>query len=66
MVDPADLSCPTLAIASTNDKIVPAATTPPAHERIDLALGHVGMMIGSRAEGALWRGLSDWLSRHGG
>ena len=65
-VDPATLGCPTLAIASTSDKIVPCATTPPATERIDLSLGHVGMMIGSRAEESLWRGLSDWLSRCGG
>jgi len=65
-VDPARLDCPTLAIASTTDRIVPAAATPPADERIDLALGHVGMMIGGRAQVALWRGLSDWLSRHGG
>jgi polyhydroxyalkanoate synthase len=65
-VDPMALGCPTLAIASTSDRIVPAATTPPASERIDLALGHVGMMIGSRAEESLWRGLSDWLSRCGG
>lgn len=66
VVDPAALDCPTLAIASTSDRIVPAATTPPAKERIDLSLGHVGMMIGSRAEESLWRGLSDWLSRCGG
>lgn len=65
-VDPAALACPTLAIASTSDRIVPAAAAPPARERINLALGHVGMMIGSRAEGTLWRGLSDWLSRTGG
>ncbi len=65
-VDAAGLSCPTLAIASTSDRIVPPAASPLADERIDLALGHVGMMIGSRAESALWRGLSDWLSRHGG
>lgn len=66
VVDPGALGCPTLAIASTSDRIVPAATTPPAQERIDLSLGHVGMMIGSRAEESLWRGLSDWLSRNGG
>ncbi|BAK67137.1 polyhydroxyalkanoate synthase [Sphingobium sp. SYK-6] len=65
-VDPAALDCPTLAVASTTDRIVPATTTPPAGERIDLALGHVGMMIGGRAQESLWRGLSDWLSRCGG
>nr|WP_221714179.1 alpha/beta hydrolase [Sphingobium xanthum] len=66
VVDPGKLDCPTLAIASTSDRIVPAATTPPSRERIDLTLGHVGMMIGGRAEASLWRGLSDWLSRCGG
>ena len=65
-VDPAALACPTLAIASTSDAIVPAATTPPADARIDLALGHVGMMIGGRAEELLWRPLGDWIATHGG
>ena len=60
------LDCPTLAVASTTDRIVPSAATPPADERLNLALGHVGMMIGSRAEPQLWQGLSDWLSRCGG
>ncbi len=62
-VDPEALACPTLAIASTNDAIVPAATTPPLAERIDLALGHVGMMIGGRAQDMLWKPLGEWLSR---
>lgn len=66
VVDPEKLACPTLAVASTSDRIVPASVVPPADERIDLALGHVGMMIGSRAEAQLWKGLSDWLSRCGG
>jgi len=62
-VDPRALGCPTLAVASTRDSIVPAATTPPADTRLDLALGHVGMMIGGRAESALWAPLSDWIDR---
>lgn len=66
IVDPAALACPTLAIASTRDAIVPAATTPPADVRLDLALGHVGMMIGGHAEDALWRPLSDWITQQGG
>lgn len=66
IVDPEKLDCATLAVVSTSDAIVPAGATPPADERLDLALGHVGMMIGSRAEDQLWRGLSDWLSRCGG
>jgi polyhydroxyalkanoate synthase len=63
-VDPTALACPTLAIASTSDAIVPAATTPPADHRIDLDLGHVGMMIGGRAEEMLWKPLGDWIGRH--
>jgi polyhydroxyalkanoate synthase subunit PhaC len=63
-VDPGALACPTLAIASTTDRIVPAATTPPADERIDLCLGHVGMMIGGRAEAMLWSPLSAWIAVH--
>lgn len=65
-VDPAALDCPTLAIASTSDAIVPAATTPPLDERIDLTLGHVGMMIGGRAEEMLWGPLNDWITRQVG
>ena len=65
-VDPTALACPTLAIASTSDAIVPAATTPPLDARIDLTLGHVGMMIGGRAEEMLWKPLSDWIGRQGG
>lgn len=60
------LDVPTLAIASTTDRIVPAIAAPAANERIDLDLGHVGMMIGSRSESQLWNKLSDWLSRYGG
>lgn len=66
IVDPSRLGCPTLAVASTRDAIVPAATTPPADTRLDLALGHVGMMIGGRAESTLWAPLSDWIARQGG
>jgi len=62
-VDAAALACPTLAVASTSDAIVPAASTPPADTRIDLELGHVGMMIGGRAEEMLWKPLSRWIAQ---
>ena len=61
--DPADLTCPFLNIVSTVDRIVPSASAAPAGERLDLALGHVGMVVGSRAREALWQPLSAWLSR---
>jgi polyhydroxyalkanoate synthase len=63
IVDPKSLSMPVLEIASTTDHIVPAATTPGVGERIDLALGHVGMIVGGRAKASLWEPLSLWLSR---
>jgi polyhydroxyalkanoate synthase len=63
IVDPAALKMPVLEIASTTDHIVPAATTPGVGERIDLALGHVGMIVGGRAKANLWEPLSLWLSR---
>jgi polyhydroxyalkanoate synthase len=63
-VDPRALPCPFLNIVSTTDRIVPAATTASAGERLDLSLGHVGMVVGSRAREALWKPLEHWLSRH--
>ena len=62
-VDPAALDCPSLAFVSTTDRIVPAASAPPANERRESALGHVGMVVGSRARAALWEPLADWLTR---
>jgi polyhydroxyalkanoate synthase len=57
------LDMPVLNIVSTTDRIVPAATALPAGERLELAQGHVGMMVGSRAKEALWEPLAAWLSR---
>lgn len=61
--DPAALEIPLLNIVSATDRIVPAATAPDAGERVELALGHVGMVVGSRAREALWEPLAAWLSR---
>jgi len=62
-IDPATLSIPLLNIVSTTDRIVPAATAVGAGERIDLGLGHVGMIVGGRAREAMWEPLAAWLSR---
>ncbi|HEY0011969.1 MAG TPA: alpha/beta fold hydrolase [Allosphingosinicella sp.] len=51
-----------LNIVSTVDRIVPHESAAPTGERLDLALGHVGMVVGSRAREALWEPLSRWLS----
>ena len=60
-VDPCALACPALEIVSRTDRIVPAATAAGLAERRDLAMGHVGMVVGSRARTALWEPLADWI-----
>jgi len=62
-VDPAALDIPLLNIVSTTDRIVPAASAVRPGERLDLALGHVGMVVGARGREALWEPLAAWLSR---
>lgn len=62
-VDPGRLPCPILNIVSTTDRIVPHASAMHAGERLDLAQGHVGMIVGSRARDSLWEPLHRWLSR---
>jgi len=64
LADPAALHCPFLDIVSTSDRIVPAASATGAGDRLELAQGHVGMVVGGRARKALWEPLADWLSRH--
>lgn len=64
-IDPGALSCPILDIVSTVDRIVPAASAAGSGERLELELGHVGMVVGSRAREALWEPLDRWLSRAG-
>jgi polyhydroxyalkanoate synthase len=61
-IDPVALSCPVLDIVSTTDRIVPAATSAGVGERLTLGLGHVGMVVGSRAQASLWAPLARWLS----
>ena len=63
-ISPDRLSCPTLSIVSSTDRIVPAAASAPAGECWTLDLGHVGMIVGRRAQPQLWRPLLEWLSKH--
>lgn len=62
-INPEALAVPLLNIVSTTDRIVPAASAVRAGERLDLALGHVGMVVGSRAPDMVWEPLAAWLSR---
>lgn len=62
-VDPARLSVPSLEFVSMNDRIVPAASSARLPHHHMLGLGHVGMIIGSRAREQLWEPLAAMLSR---
>ena len=61
-VTPADLDCPAVEFVSTTDRIVPAATAAGLADHRELALGHVGMIVGGRARPALWQPLVDWIA----
>ncbi|MFN3727033.1 MAG: alpha/beta fold hydrolase [Allosphingosinicella sp.] len=63
VIDPSSLPCPLLNIVSTTDRIVPHASAIAAGERLDLDRGHVGMVVGSKAQDELWQPLAAWLSR---
>lgn len=66
-IDPARIACPVMDIVSTTDRIVPAASSAGIGRRVTLAQGHVGMIVGGRARGALWEPLAQWLTcRHDG
>jgi len=62
-VDLATVKAPVLEIVSTTDRIVPAATTPGLVAPLSLRLGHVGMIVGSRARAQVWEPLAAWLSQ---
>ena len=68
-VRPRDIKVPALVVIPANDRIVPPASaaslTGPQGlanaTRLDLPLGHIGMMVGSRAIERCWRPVIDWL-----
>lgn len=62
-VDPSAITCPVLDIASTTDRIVPAASAARLGTTLSLDLGHVGMIVGRRARELLWKPLAHWLSQ---
>lgn len=55
---------PMLHCTAANDRIAPAATAPPG-ERIEIASGHVGMIVGSKRL-ALHRAIGHFLAQAGG
>lgn len=61
-VDPNSFGVPALSFVSTTDRIVPAASAARLGDVRELAMGHVGMIVGGRARAALWQPLADWLT----
>ena len=68
-VQPKKLRRPTLVIVPAQDRIVPPPSADalvgliPGAERLQPALGHIGMMASAGAERGAWRPLAAWLAR---
>jgi polyhydroxyalkanoate synthase len=66
-IDPAVLDVPSLVVVPSGDRLVPplsAAAILPALRhptRLDIPLGHIGMVVGRSAERVLWSPLADWI-----
>jgi polyhydroxyalkanoate synthase len=65
-VDPAGFAAPSLLVIADHDRIVPPdsalalADSLPHVELCQPPLGHIGMMVGSRAESLVWQKLAGW------
>lgn len=71
-VDPSRIRAPALVVCGERDSIAPpplarplARVLPDAAVRV-ARTGHVGMIVGSEARGAVWRPLADFLGTHCG
>ena len=68
VVAPEQLTLPVLLAIPRNDRIVPEASAQPLADAIGQAqiirppAGHIGMVVGRRAESGLWRPLLEWLA----
>jgi polyhydroxyalkanoate synthase len=67
VIRPQDITIPSLVAIPAHDRIVPPGSALglykqlPAAYRLDPDAGHIGMMVGSKAEATLWRPIRDWL-----
>jgi polyhydroxyalkanoate synthase len=67
VVNPAGLALPCLGIIPSADRIVPPASAAalcaaiPGAATLQPAAGHIGMVVGGRAEALVWRPLLTWL-----
>lgn len=67
-LDPGELTVPALVVIPDHDTIVPPASAAPLAELlpdvtlIKAAVGHIGMVAGSRARTTLYAPLSEWIA----
>lgn len=67
-VEPEQVAGPALVMVPARDRIVPPASARaladrlPNATRADIALGHIGMVVGSAAPTRAWSTLIDWLT----
>jgi polyhydroxyalkanoate synthase len=66
-IDPSAIACPTLAVIPSRDRIVPPASASALAARIghaavrSVALGHIGMITGGRAEKEVYEPVAEWI-----
>jgi polyhydroxyalkanoate synthase len=69
---PQDWRKPALVVLPERDKLVPkegaaaVLAQMPQASRLDAPSGHIGMMVGPRAEAGLWQPLAGWLAAAAG
>jgi polyhydroxyalkanoate synthase len=67
IIDPGQISVPSLAMVPSNDRIVPPGSALALGHllpncRIETpAAGHIGMMVGARAKTAIWPRIAAWM-----
>ena len=70
-MDPGIPDVPTLVVVPSGDRLVPplsaAAILPRLRHptRMDIPLGHIGMVVGRNAQTSLWSPLADWIREKG-
>jgi polyhydroxyalkanoate synthase len=66
-IEPALITCPTLAVIPTRDRIVPKGCALPLTKRIKRCetllpeCGHVSMVVGKKAKTQMWEPVANWL-----
>ncbi len=68
-VVPGEVKTPSLVVIPKKDHIVPPLSAAPLSsllpraQTLNIAAGHIGMMVGGRAEKLLYKPLADWLEK---